>query len=128
MTLRTLEVPSLGATILDLYTVRPTPSSQSRWRGNTEDVYGPKQVRAILFPWPVDRPADWTEHVNAALTGKEIERLEVSERRGPYGGDAWVADIVARLGMEHTVRPEGRPGKDDNDRQPASAAKATNGK
>jgi putative transposase len=90
-------------------------------------MHGPKEVRAILSPWPVDRPADWTEHVNAALTGKEVECVEVSERRGrPYGGDAWVANTVARLGMEHTVRPEGRPRKDDNDRQPASAAKATN--
>jgi putative transposase len=94
-----------------------------RWGSLRVRMHGPKEVRAILSPWPVDRPTDWKEHVNAALTGKEIERLEVSERRGrPYGGDAWVANTVARLGMEHTVRPEGRPRKDEHDREPPSAA------
>ena len=74
-------------------------------------------------PWPVDRPPDWTQHVNAALTGNEIERLELSERRGrPYGGDVWVANTVARLGMQHNVRPEGRPRKNTHDHQPPSAA------
>jgi hypothetical protein len=86
-------------------------------------MHGPKELAALLAPWPVDWPRDWTEHVNAALTGKEIERLEVSERRGRgFGCDAWVARTVARLGMQHTVRPETRPTKDEHDHQPPSAA------
>ena len=95
-----------------------------RWGSLRVRMHGPKELAALLAPWPEDRPAHWTEHVNAALTGKEIERLEVSERRGrPFGSDAWVARTVARLGMQHTVRPEGRPKKDEHDHQPPSAAK-----
>jgi hypothetical protein len=63
--------------------------------------------------------------VNAAWTAKEMERLALSLRRGrPCAGDAWVERTVATLGMEHTVRPEGQPRKDQDDRASASAAKA----
>ena len=33
------------------------------------------------------------------------------ERGRPYGGDEWVRQTVKELGLEHTVRPEGRPRK-----------------
>jgi hypothetical protein len=38
--------------------------------------------------------------------------MRVSIERGrPYGGDEWVPQTVKDLGLEHTVRPEGRPRK-----------------
>ena len=44
------------------------------------------------------------------MTPQELKRLELSENRAqPYGEDAWVGRIVARLGLEHTIRREGRP-------------------
>jgi hypothetical protein len=33
------------------------------------------------------------------------------ERGRPYGGDDWVRQMVKDLGLEHTVRSEGRPRK-----------------
>ncbi len=57
-------------------------------------------------------PKDWTDRVNAALSAKDLERIQVSLERGrPYGRDAWVKRIVDKLHLEHTVRPEGRPRK-----------------
>ena len=38
--------------------------------------------------------------------------VRVSIERGrPYGGDEWVKQSVRELGLEQTVRPEGRPRK-----------------
>jgi putative transposase len=70
------------------------------------------EINALLSPWPVERPKDWTDRVNAALSAKELERIQVSLERGrPYGRDTWVKRIVDKLHLEHTIRPEGRPRK-----------------
>jgi putative transposase len=51
--------------------------------------------------------------VNAPLTAREHERMKPSLERGrPFGEDAWVARTVSRLGLQHTVRREGRPEKE----------------
>jgi hypothetical protein len=66
----------------------------------------------LLSPWPVERPANWTARVNAPLTSKELDRVRVSIERGrPYGEETWVRETVKELGLEQTVRPEGRPRK-----------------
>jgi putative transposase len=81
-----------------------------RWSSLWARRHGPAELRAVLRPWPVRRPSDWTAWVNEAIGPRELERLELSERRGrPFGEDRWVAKTVAKLGLEHTVRPEGRP-------------------
>ena len=68
--------------------------------------------KALLSTWPVERPTNWTARVNAPLTAKELGRIRLSIARGrPYGGDDWVRRTVKEFGLEHTVRPEGRPRK-----------------
>ena len=75
-------------------------------------MHGDDEIKGLLSPWPVQRPADWTARVNAALTANELDRIQVSiERDRPYGGDTWVRRTVGALHLEHTVRPEGRPRK-----------------
>ena len=57
-------------------------------------------------------PADWIDRVNAPLSATELDRVRVSLERGrPYGDDDWVRRKTSELGLEHTVRPEGRPPK-----------------
>ena len=47
---------------------------------------GDDAAKAILSPWPVERPANWTSRVNAALSASELDRVRVSIERGrPYG-------------------------------------------
>jgi putative transposase len=83
-----------------------------RWCSLWARDQGPPELRAILSPWPVERPADWARHVNRPLTGKELDRVRASLERGrPFGDDDWAAKTIRRLGLEHTVRPEGRPRK-----------------
>ena len=57
----------------------------------------------------MERPANWTARVNAALTAKELDRVRVSIERGrPYGDEKWVRETVkrSRAGAD---RSSGRP-------------------
>jgi putative transposase len=82
------------------------------WCSLWSRVHGEAEIKALLSTWPVDRPTNWTARVNAPLTAKELDRIRLSMQRGrPYGGDEWVRRTVEQLGLEHTVRPEGRPRK-----------------
>ncbi len=80
-----------------------------RWSSLWSTAHGDKAVKALLSPWPVERPANWTVRVSSPLTAKELDRVRVSLARGrPYGADDWVMQTVSQLGLQHTVRPEGR--------------------
>ena len=69
-------------------------------------------MKNLLSPWPVDRPSNWVARVNTPMTAKELDRVRLSIERGrPYGSDDWVKHTVTELGLEHTVRREGRPRK-----------------
>ncbi len=71
---------------------------------------GSAELRALLSEWPVARPADWARRVEEAWTGKELERIRASVARGqPYGDAGWQERMVRKLGLQHTVRREGRP-------------------
>jgi putative transposase len=81
-----------------------------RWGSLWVRRSGTAEQKAILSPWPRNCPRDWVRTVNAPMTGKELDRLEVSFKRcRPYGSEAWTAGMVKRLGLEHTMRGEGRP-------------------
>lgn len=69
-----------------------------------------------LVPWldagPVPRGGAWLEYVNEPQTASELERRRRSVRRGaPFGGVAWSSATAARLGLESSLRPRGRPRK-----------------
>ena len=82
-----------------------------RWSGLWARMQGEDAVKAILAPWPVERPVDWTDRVNPPLSAKEW-RVRVSIERGrPFGEDEWVKRTASELRLEHTIRPEGRPPK-----------------
>jgi len=73
-------------------------------------------VKAGLTVWPVDRPGDWSRRVHQPESEQELAALRRSANKGaPLGTDRWVARTVARLGLESTVRPRGRPGKQEQD-------------
>ena len=66
----------------------------------------------MLSDGPEPIPAGWVERVNQPLTGKELARMKVSmDRSRPLSDDAWVRRTASRLGLEHTLRREGRPAK-----------------
>jgi putative transposase len=82
--------------------------SSSLWRHYCGDA----QARTLLTRWPVARPRNWVEHVNAPQTEAELEALRQAIRRNsPFGNANWRQTIARRLGLEATLRPRGRPRK-----------------
>ena len=81
-------------------------SSARWWRAG-------EQPPLYLDKGPVARRSDWLEWVNAPESEAELEVLRASVVRGPpHGAGAWVKRMAARLGLEKTLRPHGRPRKD----------------
>src|SRR5262249_17740817 len=65
--------------------------------------------------WPLERPRCWLALVNAPETEAELEALRRSVRRGcPFGEQSWSDETVRQLGLEMTVRPQGRHKKERN--------------
>jgi putative transposase len=75
-----------------------------RWlRGSAED-------KMLLAAWPLPRRPSWVEHVNTPLTEAELAAVRRSVLRGnPFGGEDWCGRTIRRLGLESTIRPQGRP-------------------
>ena len=83
--------------------------SLSRWLG------GCKEHRALLAAWPVSRKSNWVDYVNAPQTEAELAAVRRSVQRGsPFGDESWSEKAVRRLGLESTLRPQGRPKKNEN--------------
>jgi putative transposase len=67
---------------------------------------------ALLAPSPVCLPDDWVGGVNGPMTAAELDGLRRSVQRGrPFGDEAWARQTAARLGLEASLRPRGRPRK-----------------
>ncbi|HEV3121396.1 MAG TPA: transposase, partial [Isosphaeraceae bacterium] len=81
-----------------------------RWSSLWRRLHRSTLPEGFLSRWPVAMPQDWVRRVNRALTAGELEALRRSVRRGqPYGSDRWVRSAAQRLGLESTLRPQGRP-------------------
>ena len=66
----------------------------------------------LLSDWPVSRPSNWSSLLNEGQSQRDEEQVRVSLRRNrPMGETRWVERTVKRLGLEHTMRPPGRPSK-----------------
>jgi len=66
----------------------------------------------LLDDGPVPLPPDWVAYVNRPETEAELEALRRSVVRGsPFGEPGWVEQTAKRLGLEATLRPQGRPRK-----------------
>ena len=66
----------------------------------------------FLHESPAPRPRNWVARVNASETPAELASLRQSVNRNtPFGAPAWVMRTAARLGLEASLRPRGRPRK-----------------
>jgi hypothetical protein len=62
------------------------------------------EQKALLSPWPVDCPRDWVKTVNTPMTGKELDRLTISLKRGrPYGDGASDGEHRAELRIGKSI-------------------------
>lgn len=84
-----------------------------RWGSLWARREGPPELKALLSDWPVDRPRNWLTTVNQPFSPKELEAIRTSVARNrPFGTDRWQQNACQRLGLLHTLRPEGRPRKE----------------
>ncbi len=61
---------------------------------------------------PIDLPSDWANYVDEPLTERELEKLNRSvNRQTPFGNSEWQKKMCFHFGLEHTLRPRGRPRK-----------------
>ena len=69
-----------------------------------------RQVLNFLANWPMDRPQNWIEVVNAPDNASELDDLRTGAQRGrPFGSADWVIIIAKQLGLESTMKSRGRP-------------------
>jgi putative transposase len=78
--------------------------SSLRWLATPER--SPVRLEAGTVP----RGTQWLDGVNAPMSEAEVNRLRECVRRDrPFGADAWTRATAARLGLESSLRPPGRP-------------------
>lgn len=66
--------------------------------------------KKLLAAWPCPRQPNWVDHVNTPQTEAELQALRRSVQRGsPFGDESWRDLAVRQLGLESTLRPQGRP-------------------
>ena len=71
-----------------------------------------KNDAPILTAWPTDQPRDWVSRVNRPETDEELAAIRHSvQRSAPFGTEHWQVRTAARLGLESSLRPRGRPRK-----------------
>lgn len=68
----------------------------------------------LLADWPVPSPRNWLALVNTPQTEAELAALRQSIARGtPCGNGRWTKRVAKRLGLESSLRPRGRPRKQE---------------
>jgi len=86
-----------------------------RWGSLYRWKHGNAQQKSLLASWPLPRLPGWVEQVNAPQTQAELSSLRRSVNRGcPFGEPSWCDRMARQLGLESTLRPQGRPKKPGN--------------
>lgn len=87
-------------------------SKAEQWKWSSLRQREARAAEPALAPWPVDRPRAWAALVNEPIEPDQRERVQASLKRGrPLGSAPWVRRTAARLGLESTLNPRGRPRK-----------------
>lgn len=83
-----------------------------KWSSLYRRTCGDNQSRDMLADWPVPTPRRWLARVNRAVPDVELDAMCLCTKRGrPHGDERWVMRTAKRLGIESTMRPQGRPRK-----------------
>jgi len=80
--------------------------------GRFDERLAPPLLAPPLHAGPLPRPANWSEWVNETEPPGQLAALRHSVNRGtPWGGADWARRTAARLGIESSLHPRGRPPK-----------------
>lgn len=90
-----------------------------RWSSLWHRQHPGEKISSILHPWPLPQPDDWVKHVNRPQTSAELEAIRRAVVRGsPFGRAPWQLRVAKRLGLEFTLRPRGRPKREEKELRP----------
>ncbi len=83
------------------------------WRWSSLAAAAAPDGRLLLAKSPLPRPDHWIDLVNEPLEEQALASARECVKRGrPFGGEKWVRRTAARLGLNFTLRPRGRPKKE----------------
>lgn len=81
-----------------------------RWRWSRIWAGQPGHPAGLFSPPPLALPRNWLERVNRPETAAELAALQRSAHRGtPFGAPEWATRTAAKLGLESSLNPRGRP-------------------
>ena len=84
--------------------------SAREWRWGSAWDGPPAESQPDLAPWPVSRPANWSDWVEQPEKQSVVKGLRERIQRGrPFGCREWGCQTAARLRLEPHLRGAGRP-------------------
>jgi putative transposase len=82
------------------------------WRWGSAGWRIASHAAVKLSPPPVGLPSYWRHLVNEPQTAAEVEAIRTCvNRQCPFGEPRWVEERAKELGIEHSLKPIGRPRK-----------------
>lgn len=85
-----------------------------QWGSLYRRTQGTSKEKKLLAPLPTTLPRNYLASVNEKYHNDTLDRIRSSIQKGtPYGAKEWVMHIVEKHHLESTLRPPGRPRKDD---------------
>jgi putative transposase len=82
------------------------------WSSVHVRLYGDKEQKRLLSPWPMAEPADYLRWLNRSQPNEEVENIRYAiQRNRPYGEKDWVLKAAKKFGLETTLHQRGRPRK-----------------
>jgi putative transposase len=95
-----------------------------RWGSLYRRARGGAEERSLLTEPPIPLGRGWVDRVNRPQSEAELASIRLSAVRGqPLGSAAWQQKIARQFGLEHTLRPRGRPRKPSLPSDEADATK-----
>jgi len=81
-----------------------------QWEWSSLHVLMNRSNDPLLSDGPVERPENWLSIVNQPQPQAELEVVRHCLNRGsPFGDNLWVRKSAAKLGLQSTLNPRGRP-------------------
>ncbi len=88
-----------------------------QWPWSSLAVRRGRQVSFKVAEGPVDLPKDWGDLVQEYVDDERTESIVRSlKRSAPLGDSRWTQTTAAKLKLESTLRPRGRPRKEPTEK------------
>ena len=83
------------------------------WRWGSLAWRAARRSPVALSPAPIVLPSYWRHLVNEPQTAAELAEIRhCVNRQRPFGDEEWVVARATEFGMEHSLKPIGRPRRD----------------